>query len=108
MRKVGFISEENDHRLPIYPDSIKEYGRKKIKIYATKSIFSNMNILKTQENDLNIVSEKELLNSDILCSVNPVDESLLRKIAKPTKLFTERYMNIKKYGFIRIFWKPIS
>lgn len=86
MRKVGFISEENDHRLPIYPDSIKEYGRKKIKIYATKSIFSNMNILKTQENDLNIVSEKELLNSDILCSVNPVDESLLRKIAKPTKL----------------------
>ena len=59
MRKVGFISEENDHRLPIYPDSIKEYGRKKIKIYATKYNLQTHTFTRVNEpifiKDLNVI-----------------------------------------------------
>jgi len=86
MKKIGFINQKDELRVPLYPDSIDKYISKEIKIYATKNIFSNLNNPNHKYKNLNIVSENELLNSDILCSVNPIDYKILEGISKPTKI----------------------
>ena len=86
MKKIGFLIEKDEPRLPIHPDSISKYVSKKIKIYTTKNAFSNLNNPNQKYENLNIISENELLTSDILCSVNPIDYKILKKISKPTKI----------------------
>ena len=86
MKKVAFVVEKDDPRLPIHQNSIDEYNQKKIKTITTKNFFSKTTTKKSDCKNLNIVTEKDLLSADILCSVNPIEERLLKKIAKPTKI----------------------
>ena len=86
MKKVAFVLEKDDPRLPIHENSIDGYNQKKIKALTTKNLFSKTSTKKSDYKNLKIVDEKDLLNADILCSVNPIDEKLLKKIKKPTKI----------------------
>jgi len=86
MKKIGFLIEKDESRLPIHPDSINKYVSKEIKIYTTKNVFSNLNNPNQKYKNLNIISENELLTSDILCSVNPIDYKILERLSKPTKI----------------------
>jgi len=86
MKKVAFILERDDPRLPIHQNSLDGYNQKKIKTLTTKNFFSKTTTKKSDCKNLNIVAEKDLLNADILCSVNPIEEKLLKKIKKPTKI----------------------
>ena len=84
LKKVAFVLE--DPRFPIHKNSIDGYNQKKIKALSTKNLLSKTNCKKSDYKNLNIVTEKDLLKADILCSVNPIDEKLLKKIEKPTKI----------------------
>ena len=86
MKKVAFVIEKEDPRFPIHKNSIDGYNQKKIKTLSTKNLLSKTNCKKSDYKNLNIVTEKDLLKADILCSVNPIDEKLLKKIDKPTKI----------------------
>ena len=86
MNKVAFVIEREDPRFPIHKNSMDGYNQKKIKTLSTKNLFSKTNCKKSDYKNLNIVTEKDLLKADILCSVNPIDEKLLKKIDKPTKI----------------------
>ena len=80
MKKVAFVIEKDDPRLPFHQHSIDGYSQKKIKTLTTKNFFSKTTTKKSDYKNLRIVTEKDLLKADILCSVNPVDEKLLKKI----------------------------
>ena len=86
MKRIGFFIEKDELRLSIHPDSINKYVSKEIKIYTTKNVFSNLSNPNQKYKNLNIVSENELLTSDILCSINPIDYKSLEVISKPTKI----------------------
>ena len=86
MKKVAFVIEKDDPRLPLHQHSIDGYSLKKIKTLTTKNFFSKTTTKKSDYKNLRIVAERDLLKADILCSVNPVDEKLLKKIKKPTKI----------------------
>ena len=66
MKRIGFFIEKDELRLSIHPDSINKYVSKEIKIYTTKNVFSNLSNPNQKYKNLNIVSENELLTSDIL------------------------------------------
>ena len=80
MKKVAFVIEKDDPRLPLHQHSIDGYSQKKIKTVTTKNFFSKTTTKKSDYKNLRIVAEKDLLKADILCSVNPVDEKLLKKV----------------------------
>ena len=86
MNKVAFVIEKEDPRFPIHKNSIDGYNQKKIKTLSTKNLLSKTNCKKSDYKNLNIVTEKDLLKADILCSVNPIEERLLKKIDQPTKI----------------------
>ena len=72
MKKVAFVIEKDDPRLPLHQHSIDGYSQKKIKTLTTKNFFSKTTTKKSDYKNLRIVAEKDLLKADILCSVNPV------------------------------------
>ena len=67
MKKVAFVLEKDDPRLPIHQNSIDGYNQKKIKTITTKYFFSKTTTKKSECKNLNIVMKlyAQKLNSKI-------------------------------------------
>ena len=90
MKKVAFVLEKDDPRLPIHKNSIDGYNQKKIKALTTKNLFSKTSTKKSDYKNLKIVAEKDLLNS---LSVSPEQAYVINYLAYS---WIEKGVNIEK------------
>ena len=62
MKKVAFVLEKDDPRLPIHENSMDRYNQKKIKTLTTKNLFSKTS---TKKSDYKNLDNSKYLDLDV-------------------------------------------
>ena len=73
--KLGFLSDKNDFRAPLHPESIQKYN---LNLFLEEGIFDNLNY--TIPNEDNVTKFKNLNDLDIVACVDFIEESKLREL----------------------------
>lgn len=92
--KIGFLTDKNGYRTPLYPDSIEKYS---IEIFAQNDIFGNLNL---NINDFKKVKIfKNFSELDIAVCVEEVDEDTILQLKEKAILIG--IFNFDKINFIK-------
>ena len=73
--KLGFLSDKNDFRAPLHPESIQKYN---LNLFLEEGIFDNLNY--TIPNEDNVTKIKNLNELDIVACVDFIEERKLKEL----------------------------
>ena len=73
--KLGFLSDKNDFRAPLHPESIQKYN---LNLFLEEGIFDNLNY--TIPNEDNVTKIKNLNDLDIVACVDFIEERKLKEL----------------------------